>query len=248
MSVDIAGWTVWITGAGSGIGAAMARAFAREGCVVGLAGRRAAPLEALAGEIGAAGGRALVLAGDVLDRERMAEAAAALVEATGRLDVLCNNAGLNVPRRRWAELDWESWNAVIDVNVKGALNVIAAALPHMRAAKGGVIVHTSSWAGRFHSPGAGVAYGASKHALSDISASLNAEEGANGIRSCALQPAEVATPLLERRPGWEPALSAGAIRPEDVAEAALLAARMNPGVAVHEITLAPVRGRPETPQ
>lgn len=238
---DIAGWTVWITGAGSGIGEAMALGFAQAGCSVVLTGRSAGPLETLAARIAKTGGTALVRPGDVLDRDGMAVVAREAAEETGRLDVLCCNAGLNIPKRRWADLDWESWDQVIDVNVKGALNVIAAALPPMRARGGGVVISTSSWAGRFHSPGGGVPYGASKHALSDLSASLNAEEGANGIRACALQPAEVATPLMTRKPGYDPATAAGMIQPEDLAEAALFVARTNPNVAVHEITVAPVR-------
>jgi NADP-dependent 3-hydroxy acid dehydrogenase YdfG len=171
----------------------------------------------------------------------MARAAREIAEWGGGLHILCNNAGLNIPKRKWADLDWESWDRLLAVNVTGALNVIAACLPVMRAQNNGVMIHTSSWAGRFHSAVGGVTYGASKHALSDISASLNDEEGANGIRSTALCPAEVATPLLTRRPGFDAARMAEMIQPEDMAAAALFVARMNPAVAVHEITLAPVR-------
>lgn len=241
MRSDLAGGTVWITGAGSGIGAAMARAFAAEGCVVALTGRRADALEEAADAVRGAGGEALTRPCDVLDREGMAAIGAELAETTGRLEVLCNNAGLNIPRRSWADIDWESWDAVLDINIKGALNAIAAVLPTMRARGGGVIVSTSSWARRFHSPVSGVAYGASKFALSDISASLNSEEGVNGIRACALQPAEVATPLLLGRPGFDASKIDAMIQPEDLADAAVFAARMNPNVAVHEITVAPVR-------
>lgn len=240
MQNEISSWTVWITGAGSGIGQAMARAFAGAGCTVALTGRQSAPLEAMADEIAGAAGRALVLPCDVLDRDGMAAAAARIAETTGRLDMLCNNAGLNIPRRTWADLDWPSWEAVLDINIKGALNAIAAALPTMRAQGAGVILHTSSWAGRFHSPGGGVPYGASKHALSELSASLNTEEGKHGIRSCSLNPGGVATPLMERRPGYTPEMAAAMIQPEDLADAALFVARMNPNVAVHEITVAPV--------
>ena len=240
MQNEISQWSVWITGAGSGIGQAMARAFAKAGCAVALTGRQAAPLEALGEEIAAGGGRAMVLPCDVMDREGMAAAAARVVEATGRLDMLCNNAGLNIPRRSWADIDWPAWEAVIDINVKGALNAIAAALPTMRAQGSGVILHTSSWAGRFPAAGGGVPYGASKHALSELSATLNAEEGANGIRSCSLNPGGVATPLMTRRPGYTPEMAATMIQPEDLADAALFVARMNPNVAVHEITVGPV--------
>jgi NADP-dependent 3-hydroxy acid dehydrogenase YdfG len=232
---------VWITGAGSGIGAAMARRFAAHGAIVALTGRTAAPLDALAAEIEAAGGRALARPCDVLDRAGMLALGAEIAATAGSLDVLCNNAGLNIPLRRWDEIDFDSWDEVIDVNIKGAINAIAAALPPMRAQGGGVMVHTSSWAGRHHSPVSGAPYGASKHALSDLSASLNAMEGGAGIRSCALQPAEVATPLMARRPGYDPASAAAMIQPEDLAEAAFFAATANPGIAIHEITVAPVR-------
>lgn len=232
--------TVWVTGAGSGIGAAMARAFAAAGYGVALTGRTRDSLTEVAASLGD-GASSLILPGDVTERDKMAEMAQQIAEWGGGLHVLCNNAGLNIPKRTWADLDWESWDKVLAVNVTGALNVIAACLPVMRAQKDGVMIHTSSWAGRFHSSVGGVAYGASKHALSDISASLNDEEGANGIRSTALCPAEVATPLLTRRPGFDTSRMAGMIQPEDMAETALYVARMNPSVAIHEIVLAPVR-------
>ncbi|MDX6750376.1 SDR family NAD(P)-dependent oxidoreductase [Geminicoccaceae bacterium 1502E] len=243
MQNDISGATVWVTGAGSGIGAAMARGFAAAGCRVVLSGRTAASLEEVAGEIRAAGGDAVAIPVDVLDRDGIGKAVEAILARTGRLDILCNNAGLNVPRRRWSEIETDraGWDAIIDVNIKGAINVIAASLPPMRAQQGGVIINTASWAGRFYSPVAGVAYGASKHALMALNASVNAEEGANGIRATALCPAEVATPLLARRPVYDPSLDATIIQPEDLADTALYVARMNPNVAVHEITIAPVR-------
>ncbi|MBM2293212.1 SDR family NAD(P)-dependent oxidoreductase [Sulfitobacter pseudonitzschiae] len=232
--------TVWVTGAGSGIGAAVALGFARAGFRVALTGRGAQALEDIAAAFPDRK-MALVVAGDVTDRQGMAEAAQRIVAWGDGLHILCNNAGLNIPRRRWADLDWESWDNLLNINVTGALNVIAACLPVMRAQRDGIMIHTSSWAGRFHSPNGGVAYGASKHALSDISASLNAEEGANGIRSTALCPAEVATPLLAKRPGFDVSTLADMIQPEDMAQTALYVANMNPSVAVHEILLAPVR-------
>ncbi|WP_176073011.1 SDR family oxidoreductase [Brucella intermedia] len=233
--------TVWITGAGSGIGAAMARRFAREGWRVALTGRKADALTAIAGEIAVNGGEARIFPADVLDRETIAATAGAIVEWAGRLDVLCNNAGLNIPLRSWADIDFDSWGDVIDINIKGAINVIAAALTPMRAQGGGLMIHTSSWAGRFSSPGGGVPYGASKHALNDLSASLNAQEGQNGIRSTVLCPGEVATPLLARRPGFDLSRMDEVIQPEDMAETALYVANMNPKVTIHEIVLAPTK-------
>lgn len=231
---------VWITGAGSGIGAAMARAFAGAGYGVALTGRTRDSLEEVAASL-TEGAQSLIVPGDVTDRAGMAAAAQEIAAWGGGLHVLCNNAGLNIPKRRWEDLDWESWDKVFEINITGALNVIAACLPAMRAQQDGIMIHTSSWAGRFHSAVGGVAYGASKHALSDLSASLNDQEGVNGIRSTALCPAEVATPLLTRRPGFDSARLPSMIQPEDMAETALYVARMNPNVAVHEIVLAPVR-------
>lgn len=232
--------TVWITGAGSGIGAAMAATFAHAGYRVAMTGRRQSVLEDVADALPDRNS-ALIITGDVTDRSGMAQAAKDIQEWAGSLDVLCNNAGLNIPKRKWSELDWESWDRVFDVNVTGALNVIAACLPIMRAQQDGVMIHTSSWAGRFHSPVGGVAYGASKHALSDLSLSLNDEEGKNGIRSTALCPAEVATPLLAKRPGFDETQMANMIQPEDMAKTALFVAQMQPGISIPEIVISPVR-------
>ncbi|WP_375572593.1 SDR family oxidoreductase [Seohaeicola saemankumensis] len=230
---------VWITGAGSGIGKAMAMHFAEAGYNLALTARNRQSLENVALTLPTPT-QVHIAPGDVKDRDLMAETAMEITEKLGSLNVLCNNAGLNIPHRTWAELDWPSWDEVIEVNITGAMNVIAGALPAMRST-GGVMIHTSSWAGRFHSAIGGVPYGASKHALSSISASLNSEEGKNGIRSCALCPAEVATPLMKRRPEYDPSMAAAMIQPEDMAETAVFVAEMSPAVAVHEIVLAPVR-------
>ncbi|ETA50084.1 SDR family oxidoreductase [Ponticoccus alexandrii] len=232
--------TAWITGAGSGIGAAMAGCFAQAGYRVALTARKRESLEAVAATLPDREA-ALIAPGDVTDREGMAQIARKVADWGGGLEVLCNNAGLNIPNRRWADLDWDSWDRVIDVNITGALNVIAACLPIMRAQQDGVMIHTSSWAGRFHSAVSGVVYGASKHALSDVSLSLNDEEGKNGIRSTALCPAEVATPLLAKRPGFDAEKMALMIQPEDMAKTALFVAEMQPGICLPEITLSPVR-------
>lgn len=218
----------------------MALAFAEAGYRVAMTGRNRSSLSEVVSTLSDPDA-ALILPGDVTDRAGMANAAREVAEWGGSVDVLCNNAGLNIPKRTWAELDWESWDNVIDVNVTGALNVIGACLPIMRDQQDGVMIHTSSWAGRFHSSVGGVVYGASKHALSDISLSLNDEEGRNGIRSTALCPAEVATPLLAKRPGFDASTMEGMIQPEDMAKTALFVAQMQPGVSLPEIVLAPVR-------
>jgi NADP-dependent 3-hydroxy acid dehydrogenase YdfG len=247
MDNDISGRTVWITGAGSGIGQAMAEAFAAAGARVALTGRRRDALEQTAAAL--KGPPALVLPGDIGDRAGMRATVERILADTGRLDILCANAGLNRPRRYWADLAadpdaaWPEWDEVLDVNVRGVLNCIAPALVPMRAQRDGQVIITSSWAGRFPSEKGGVAYGAAKHATCDICASINSQEGRHGIRATSLNPAEVATPLLLKRPGFDASSAPQMIQPADMAASALYAARMPKNVAVHEITLAPVRGK-----
>lgn len=243
------GKVVWITGAGTGIGEASARMLAEAGMTVVLSGRRAEPLETTAEAIRSAGGRAEVIALDVADRAGTFAAAARIAQAHGRIDMLYANAGTNLTPRDWSDaIDdpavLDGWDAVIDANVKGVYNGVAAVLPAMRRQGDGLIAITSSWAGRFYSKVAGVAYGASKHAVMSISAQINMQEGGNGIRACAICPGEVATPILDRRPVKLTADELEKlIQPEDIAEAVLMVARMNPRTSVHEILIAPAQIR-----
>lgn len=247
------GKVVWITGAGTGIGEASARMLAEAGMTVVLSGRRAEPLEATAEAIRGAGGRAEAIALDVADRAGTFAAAARIEQAHGRIDMLYANAGTNLTPRDWSDaIDdpavLDGWDAVIDANVKGVYNGVAAVLPAMRRQGDGLIAITSSWAGRFYSKVAGVAYGASKHAVMSISAQVNMQEGGNGIRACAICPGEVATPILDRRPVKLTADELEKlIQPEDIAEAVLMVARMNPRTSVHEILIAPTFPRATKP-
>ena len=247
------GKTVWITGAGTGIGEATARLLALAGMTVVLSGRRAEPLEATAAAIRSTGGRAEVIALDVANRDAVFDAAAAIDRTHGRIDVMFANAGTNLTPRNWSDAIadrsvLDGWDAVIDANVKGVYNGVAAVLPAMRRQGDGLIVITSSWAGRFYSAVAGVAYGASKHAVMSISAQVNMQEGANGIRACAICPGEVATPILDRRPvKLTPEELDKLIQPEDIAEAVLFAARMHPRTSIHEILVAPTFPRATKP-
>ncbi|EDP65850.1 short-chain dehydrogenase/reductase SDR [alpha proteobacterium BAL199] len=243
------GKVVWITGAGTGIGEASARMLALAGMTVVLSGRRADPLEQTAASIRETGGQAEVIALDVADRAAVFDAAATIDRIHGRIDMLFANAGTNLTPRNWSDaVDdpsvLDGWDTVIDANLKGVYNGVTAVLPAMRRQADGLIVITSSWAGRFYSKVAGVAYGASKHAVMSLSAQVNMQEGANGIRSCAICPGEVATPILDRRPVKLTAQELEqVIQPADIAEAALFVARMSAGTSVHEILIAPTRMR-----
>ena len=238
------GKIAWVTGAGSGIGEAAARALAAEGALVVLTGRRADALAAVAAAIVSAGGQAVVAAGDVTDKAAVAAIASGIASAHGRLDILVNNAGANIPDRAWSTLTADGADAVIDANLRSAFYCVLAALPPMRAGGGGVIIHTASWAGRHLAPVSGAAYSAAKHAVVAMSHLLNAEEAVHGIRSTALCPAEVSTPILDRRPVPTPAAArARMLQPSDLGDLVRYVATLPPHVCINEIVVSPTWNR-----
>jgi len=240
---NLDGRIAWVTGAGTGIGEAGAVALARDGMTVVLTGRRREPLEAVAKRIAADGGKALVEPADVADAAAVRRAADAIKAAFGRLDVLVNNAGLNVAERRWRNLQPESIQKIIGANLTGAFLVAQAALPLMRLT-GGVMIHTASWAGRFIGPVSGPAYMAAKHGVVAMSHSLNLEEGRNGIRSSVLCPGEVATPILAHRsPPEKPEDIARMLQSEDMGELIAFVARQPPHVCINEVVISPTHNR-----
>jgi len=240
---NLNGGIAWVTGAGTGIGEAGALALARDGMTVVLTGRRKEPLEDVAKRIAAAGGKAQVEIADVADAKAVRRVADAIAAAFGRLDVVVNNAGLNISERRWAKLKPEGIEAVIGANLTGAFLVVQAALPLMRA-KGGVMIHTSSWAGRFVSAITGPAYMAAKHGVVAMSHSINLEEGRHGIRSSVLCPGEVATPILRHRvPPEKPEDIARMLQPDDMGELIAFVARQPPHVCINEVVISPTHNR-----
>ena len=238
------GKIVWITGAGSGIGQASAFALAGDGAKLVLSGRRPAPLEETAGKIRADGGAAEVEALDIADKAAVRAAAEGIHGRHGRIDILVNSAGLNVPNRHWADLDTEGWERVVQVDLNGAFYCTHAVLPIMRAQGDGLIVNVSSWAGRYDTKLTGPAYNAAKHGLLAMNASLNLEEGPNGIRGCAICPGEVATPILDSRPvPVSDEDKARMLQQEDLGETVLFVARMPARACVNEILISPTWNR-----
>ncbi len=238
------GAVAWVTGASSGIGRAAAETLARHGCAVVLSARRAESLREIAATIEAADGRAVAEPLDVRDADSVHRIAARVGERFGRLDILINNAGLNVPQRRWKDVTRAGFDEVVAVNLHGAFHCTRAVLPMMRRRREGLIVNVSSWAGRHDSPVTGPAYSAAKAALLAMNASLNMEEGGNGIRACAICPGEVATPILDRRPTPpDEATRARMLQPDDLAETILYVARLPSHVCVNEILISPTWNR-----
>jgi NAD(P)-dependent dehydrogenase (short-subunit alcohol dehydrogenase family) len=234
----------WVTGAGSGIGEAAALALAREGAAVALSGRRREPLEKVADQIGKAGGKALVAAGDLGAEETAGRIAADVVEAFGRLDILVNNAGANLTERAWAKLTPDRIKFMLDANLNSAFYCSAAALAVMRPQKDGLLIHTASWAGRFVGIVPGPAYVAAKHGMVAMSYSINMEEFQHGIRSTVLCPNEVATPILDLRPKPVSAEErARMIQPGHMADLILYVAKLPATICINEVVISPTWNR-----
>ncbi|ROP80672.1 SDR family oxidoreductase [Curtobacterium sp. PhB115] len=234
---------LWITGGGSGMGAASAEAAARDGWTVVLSGRRVDRLEQVAATIAAAGGTADVLPLDAADPVAVASARDAVLERHGRLDALVLAAGLNAPRRRWDDQTLTDFRAIVDTNLTAVVTVVDAALPALRAS-GGVVVVVSSYAGWSFQPGAGVAYSASKTALGSVVKSLNQQEAPHGVRATHLCPGDVATDFLDQRPSVPDAAARQVmLQPDDIARAVSFVLEAPSYMRVDEIVVSPVSQR-----
>lgn len=191
MSTNIAGKVVVITGASSGLGEATARRLAAEGAKLVLGARRFDRLTALADTLSL--GRDAAVQTDVTNREEVRHLVDHAVKRHGRIDVILNNAGL-MPQSLLEKLKIDEWDRMIDVNIKGVLYGIAAALPHMTAQKSGHIINVSSVAGHKVGPG-GAVYSATKHAVRALSEGLRQEVKPHNIRTTVISPGAVATEL-----------------------------------------------------
>ena len=228
-----------VTGAGSGVGRAVAQRFAAEGWHVALVGRNAASLDetiALSGPDAAA--RCLAIACDVSDAAAVERMAAAVIERFGHVDVLVNSAGTNVRRRAFRELSIEDWHRVLGTNLHGAFYCVRTFLPHMRARAAGTVININSDVGKLARDLAGVAYVTSKFGLTGLTQALNVEERAHGIRACSIFPRDINTPLLDRRPE-PPSAEARArmVQPADVAACVWLAATLPANAIVEELSV-----------
>lgn len=240
------GQVALITGAGSGIGRATALALAAEGAAVALAGRTEASLRVTAAMVaelpGSTPERVQVVPCDVTVPAEVQRMVDDVRERFGRLDILVNSAGLNVPRRALAELSVEDWQRILATNLDGAFLCAHAVLPSMREQGGGTLIHIGSQAARRPSRLAGAAYTAAKAGLAGLSGVINAEERRHGIRSSVIILGDTDTPLLDQRPNPpQGAARALALQPEDVAACAVLIATLPSRATVEELALLPTR-------
>ena len=244
MSNNIQGKVVVITGASSGLGEATARYLSAEGASVVLGARRQDRIQALARELTGGGGQAIAVTTDVMRREQVKNLVDAAVQAYGRVDVMINNAGL-MPQAPLERLKIDEWDRMIDVNIKGVLYGIAAALPHMKQQKAGHFINVSSVAGHKVGPGFAV-YAATKHAVRALSEGLRQEVKPYNIRTTVISPGAVATELPQST--TEPDIAErlrkvydAAIPADSFARAVVFAMSQPEDVDINEILFRPTR-------
>ena len=245
MQHNIEGKVVVITGASSGLGEAAARHLSAQGASVVLGARRIDRLGALVGELTARGGKAIAAPTDVTNADQVKALVDAAVRTYGRIDVMFNNAGL-MPQSMLERLKIDEWDRMIDVNIKGVLYGIAAALPHMTAQKSGQFINVSSVAGHKVRPG-GTVYAATKHAVRVISEGLRQEVKPYNIRTTVISPGAVDTELPDTITDPDVAVAMRkfyddvAIPADSFARAVVFAMSQPEDVDVNEILYRPTR-------
>jgi NADP-dependent 3-hydroxy acid dehydrogenase YdfG len=240
----LSGKVAWITGAGTGIGLAAAKALAQSGATVVMSGRREDVLASEAAQIRAGAGKAEVAVVDVADSAAVGRVAEGILARHGRIDILINSAGVNTANRFWKNQTAQGWREVVGVNLDGTFYTTQAVLPAMRARADGVIINVSSWAGVFHPRMTGPAYNGSKHAVTAMTETINMEEGVNGIRACTICPAEVATPILDRRPVPPSAEQrAKMLQPQDLGDVIRYVAELPPHACINQLIISPTWNR-----
>ncbi|HEY2586709.1 MAG TPA: SDR family oxidoreductase [Tepidisphaeraceae bacterium] len=232
--------TAVVTGAGSGVGQAVALQLVKEGWNVGLIGRRAAALQETIRLAGDSGPQMRAVVCDVSDAQSVTSACRVIEQKFGTPRVLVAAAGGNIPRRGWDVLSVEDYRGLIDANLNGVFNCVHALLPGMRTAGSGTIVAIVSDAGLQASAKAGAAYVASKFGLRGLCQSINCEERAHGIRCTAVLPGDINTPILDKRP-VPPSQEARSkmLQPEDVTACVMLAINLPERAIVEELLVRP---------
>jgi len=241
--MQLAGRTAIVTGAGTGIGRAVALAFAAEGCRVALAGRTPARLATVAGEARALGVEALAVATDVADAAQVQGLFEQVRETWGRLDLLFNNAGIGAPAVPLDELPVERWQAVVDTNLTGSFLCLREAFRLMKAQRpqGGRIINNGSISAYAPRPNS-APYTATKHAITGLTKAASLDGRAFDIAVGQLDIGNAATEMTDRMSqGIAQADGRIAVEPrmhlDNVARAALLMATMPAEANVQFLTV-----------
>jgi NADP-dependent 3-hydroxy acid dehydrogenase YdfG len=236
---QLEGRTALITGGGSGVGLATAKLFLQEGVKIAICGRNPEKLQQAVREL-AGGDRVLSFPVDVTDAGGVAKMVTDVTSKFGRIDVLVNNAGMNIKQRSIRELTPESWRLMVGANLDGAFYCIHEVLPQMRARKDGVIININSVSGKRSGPLGGASYNAAKFGLSALGICVAAEEKDNNIRVCNIYPGEIDTPILVNRPvPVTDEQRQKILLADDVATTVLFVAALPPRVSIPELVIKP---------
>ncbi|MFI6937145.1 SDR family oxidoreductase [Streptomyces sp. NPDC050287] len=242
--LSLHGKIVALTGASGGIGEATARLLAQRGAAVVLAARRRERIEAIAQDIREKGGRAATCVVDVTKAEDLQRLVATTIDQYGRIDVLVNNAGI-APISPLADLDTEGWSAMIDVNLRGMLNGVAAALPVFREQGSGHLVSIVSVAGLSGVSPTMAVYAATKNAVRTVHEGLRTESTDGVVRTTAISPGYIRTDLADSmadpqiREQTRKTMDAMGIPPAAVARAVAFAIEQPGDVEIGEINVRP---------
>lgn len=241
MPAHLTGKVVVIIGASSGMGRATALAAAAAGASLVVGARNAAALEQLSVQIQQTGGSAMAIPTDATQATDVDHLIAATLEKLGRIDVLINCVGINIPRRTIAELTDESWSMMMEINLRSAFHLTQAVIPVFRRQQEGLLIHIASSAAK-KPDRSGIAYQAGKAGVAALAHAAMEEERENGIRVSVIYPGMTDTPLVYKRPAPPtPELLAKALQPEDVATACLFVMSLPSRAHVPELVLYPSR-------
>ncbi len=229
-----------ITGGGTGIGLGIAHAFAEAGCTVVIAGRREEPLS-LAASAWQGNGSLLYHCVDVSNRESVQALFDWVHAEVGKIDILVNSAGTNIPNRTLADMEPDQWDSVMAINASGAYYCMLAAVPAMRSRGEGLVINISSISGVRATALGGVAYSASKFAMAALGMAASNEVNVDGVRVTNIYPGEVNTPILDKRPQVvTDEHKARMLKPADLGHLALSIATLPATAHVPEVTIKPL--------
>ena len=229
-----------VTGAGRGIGRAVALSLGQAGARVALLSRTAADVDSAAAAIRDAGGDAIALVCDVADERQVGDALARVGAAFGHVDLLVNNAGVGtVAPFEVADYDPAEWDRIVNVNLRGAFLCCRAVLPAMRERRRGTVINVASITGHRSAPFV-APYGVSKFGLVGLTQSLIAENQRHGVRVCMVSPGPTDSTIWDKkRVPLAPEVRAAMMRPEDVAEVVMFLARLPDTVRIDDVVVLP---------
>ena len=238
----LAGKKILITGASSGFGRGIALACAAEGADLALVARDTERLQAVADLARAQGSEVVICPANIADQTQVLAAVAHAKVALGQIDILVNDAGMNVTQRSIKDTSLEQWRQLLDVNLTSAFLFTKTVLPDMIARQAGTIINVASRAALHPHLAGGVGYSTSKQGMDALTQVTNEEANPHGVRACLLCPGVGNTPLLDRRPVPPPLEQrAKMLQPEDLGAVVVLIASMPPHVNIELVSMLPTR-------